>query len=372
MSESNIRELYVVLNDAYDILEQKNRHMMGLNSGFSNGGNSVSSGGSGGSECVGSYPVSGYTRSDGTEVSSYIRTCGAAHAGQSDSNSSNNANNENDWDYVNTEDLDEYLDKELLNDYYKYRTPVLEGKVEQNRYIHPDATPEIYNNDKLTVEEILQKTLAQSSIENNNFYSKDYYKIALDLSDNRENIKNDEKITFYKAYNLPKYIDKNIVYKKIAKSSNLNMNNPADMKKIKNTMIVVPKANSPLVREIKVAKITKNMVLEHINDLLNKNVSINTTATYNETKNLFATINKAEINNLHRNNDGSIEFVLVDYYDFEHLDMNRTDEPLAKVFKRINNNALKQQNANVLEPYLLYIPIKLSKEELDKILGNVH
>ncbi len=32
------------------------------------------------SACVGSYPVSGYTRSDGTEVSSYVRTCGAKHA----------------------------------------------------------------------------------------------------------------------------------------------------------------------------------------------------------------------------------------------------------------------------------------------------
>lgn len=31
--------------------------------------------------CVGSYPVSGYTRSDGTEVKGYTRTCGAKHAG---------------------------------------------------------------------------------------------------------------------------------------------------------------------------------------------------------------------------------------------------------------------------------------------------
>ena len=29
--------------------------------------------------CVGSYPVSGYTRSDGTEVSGYTRSCGAKH-----------------------------------------------------------------------------------------------------------------------------------------------------------------------------------------------------------------------------------------------------------------------------------------------------
>jgi len=31
------------------------------------------------SNCVGSYPVSGYTRSDGTKVSSYTRSCGAKH-----------------------------------------------------------------------------------------------------------------------------------------------------------------------------------------------------------------------------------------------------------------------------------------------------
>ena len=34
-------------------------------------------------ECVGTYPVSGYTRADGTEVSGYTRSCGAAHNGKS-------------------------------------------------------------------------------------------------------------------------------------------------------------------------------------------------------------------------------------------------------------------------------------------------
>lgn len=32
-----------------------------------------------GSQCVGSYTVSGYTRSDGTKVGDYVRTCGAKH-----------------------------------------------------------------------------------------------------------------------------------------------------------------------------------------------------------------------------------------------------------------------------------------------------
>lgn len=34
------------------------------------------------SNCAGTYPVSGYVRKDGTEVSSYTRTCGAKHQGK--------------------------------------------------------------------------------------------------------------------------------------------------------------------------------------------------------------------------------------------------------------------------------------------------
>ena len=33
--------------------------------------------------CAGTYPVRGYKRSDGTEVSAYMRTCGAKHVGDS-------------------------------------------------------------------------------------------------------------------------------------------------------------------------------------------------------------------------------------------------------------------------------------------------
>ena len=34
------------------------------------------------SNCAGTYPVSGYVRKDGAEVSSYMRTCGAKHQGK--------------------------------------------------------------------------------------------------------------------------------------------------------------------------------------------------------------------------------------------------------------------------------------------------
>lgn len=42
------------------------------------------------SQCVGSYPVSGYTRADGTKVSDYVRTCGAAHNGNNPNKMSSN------------------------------------------------------------------------------------------------------------------------------------------------------------------------------------------------------------------------------------------------------------------------------------------
>ena len=51
-----------------------------LNTMFSSRNNSNQNN-SNSSECAGTYPVSGYTRSNGVEVSDYMRTCGAAHAG---------------------------------------------------------------------------------------------------------------------------------------------------------------------------------------------------------------------------------------------------------------------------------------------------
>ena len=160
MYEESLNDLITILSDTIDSLPIGDNiagYSAGLGGGISNGG--------GGAECVGSYPVSGYTRSDGTEVSGYIRTCGAAHAGSSSetkSNNQQNTNSENDWDSVNPDDLDDVLDRELLEDYYNNRTPLLEGKVEQIRYVQPKVATEIYSRDELTVEENLQKTLTEN------------------------------------------------------------------------------------------------------------------------------------------------------------------------------------------------------------------
>ena len=54
------------------------KKLNGISNGVNDKGKSSSQKG-----CVGSYQVSGYTRSDGTDVKSYTRTCGAKHTGMS-------------------------------------------------------------------------------------------------------------------------------------------------------------------------------------------------------------------------------------------------------------------------------------------------
>ena len=50
---------------------------------------------------------------------------------------------------------------------------------------------------------------------------------------------------------------------------------------------------------------------------------------------LYGTLKKADIENLHKNKDGSIEFTVVDYYDFEYLNMQSTDKLKIKAANHI-------------------------------------
>lgn len=364
MYEESLNDLITILSDTIDSLPIGDNiagYSAGLGGGTSNGGS--------GSECVGSYPVSGYTRSDGTEVSGYIRTCGAAYAGSSSEGKNNNQQNtdtENDWDYVNPDDLDDVLDRELLEDYYNNRTPLLEGKVEQIRYVQPKAATEIYSRDELTVEENLQKTLTENLPTDAFVIAQDYYTISFDLANNPDAVKDNARNRFYKVENLPDFVNKQIVYDKIEKSLNVDLE---DSGVIKNTMVVIPRENSPIVKKLKNAKETKRLIRKYAEELSDENTSIRTSVIYTEGLfDLYGTLKKADIENLHKNKDGSIEFTVVDYYDFEYLNMQSTDKLKIKAANHINNNAFYQQAAKKLKPYVIYIPVKIPKEEADEIL----
>ena len=79
-------------------------------------------------------------------------------------------------------------------------------------------------------------------------------------------------------------------------------------------------------------------------------------------------LHRADIYDMKKEDDGSISFVISDLFDFDYLYENENDDWKEKGIKYINNNAYRQQKANKLEPYILYIPIKFTKQELEEVL----
>lgn len=223
----------------------------------------------GGSECVGSYPVSGYTRAEGTEVDSYVRTYGAAHAGAADNSPQDkkslnyNSNpEENDWDSVNTDELDEYIETEMIEEYHKnkslYTGYIAKSQLAEEINNKLKEVSQTYRNyDRLTTDEKLQKFVTKNLGFPNYIPMQDYYKISLDLVDQPEKLKNNSRNHFYKLTNLPSNINKNDIYEKVASSLKLDTSRLENKKIIENTTVVIPQPDSPLVQMVKQSKVTK-------------------------------------------------------------------------------------------------------------------
>ena len=69
-----------------------------------------------------------------------------------------------------------------------------------------------------------------------------------------------------------------------------------------------------------------------------------------------------------KEDDGSISFVISDLFDFDYWYENENDDLKEKAIKYVNNNAYRQQKASKLEPYILYVPVKFTPEEVREIL----
>ena len=79
---------------------------------------------------------------------------------------------------------------------------------------------------------------------------------------------------------------------------------------------------------------------------------------------LFGVLHNVDIYDLKQDADDSITLIISDYFDFEHWNINKKDNLFNIGIKYVNNNANNQQNRGRLEPYILYIPIRFSQEEL--------
>ena len=334
---------------------------------------------SGNNGCVGSYPVEGYTRKDGTKVDGYVRTCGAAHKGDSTDNSTNDSTNNNSEenysnDYPENDSI--VLQGQVEENHYldDNNSIVLEGQVEENNYIDKN------NLNRLGVDVDIQKVLTQTDVFNKNLPLKDYYKIALDLAEHPEKVVSNERNKVFKVKNLPNTINKKVVLDKISRGLNLDLNNPEDMKKAEEVTVVVPTENSKLIKVIKRSDKIKDLIKNEYQDIINDKLkdkyldgglefespSSKTNPIHDKTT-LFGVIHNADIYDIRQNED-SISLVISDFYDFDYLKINKNDNPLTKGIKIINNKAYEQQKAGKLKPYVLYIPIELMFEELKELI----
>lgn len=202
---------------------------------------------------------------------------------------------------------------------------------------------------------------------------KEYYEHALKLADG------EEPTEFMKEQNDFRKLDeisdpelKQIYIEKAAKMYGLDVNDPATYDAIKNTDIVMPKENSQLYSQIKNSEAFQKWVAENYENIKNQ-TNTNTSTAFpaaaldKDKRALFATIHNTDLKNSKINDDGSFSTILSDAYDFDPI-----NEPqngfFNKQLQKVNNDAFEQQELGELQRYLLSTQIKLSKEELEKIL----
>lgn len=357
-------------------------------------------------ECVGTYPVSGYTRADGTEVSGYTRSCGAAHNGKSKPEKAEPieepdyfAENEG-YDVLEgrvekNEDVENEPQKE--NNTGSQKPSVNTSKPSPNKQINntkkenelqytSEVFGEISNVDNLELDRIerWQKQVAQNKYGNILVPLKDYYKISLDLADKPDNVKSNERYQVYKVSDLPADFDKNVVYQKIARGMNIDFSSEGRKNLFKDVRVVIPRDNSKLVELIKksdemkaILKRENDNILDgkYKNEYLPGGVEFKKPAgidlgdeQWRDKATLFGVIHNADIYNIRKSNDGSINLTISDFYDFENWKINDSDSNSNKFTKFLNNNADAQQRAGKLTPYVLYIPVKFTQKELEELM----
>ena len=357
-------------------------------------------------ECVGTYPVSGYTRADGTEVSGYTRSCGAAHNGKSKPEKAEPieepdyfAENEG-YDVLEgrvekNEDVENEPQKE--NNTESQKPSVNTSKSSPNNQINntkkendlqytSKEVGKISKTNHLELDwiERLQKQVAQNKYGNVLIPLKDYYKISLDLADKPDDVKSNERYQVYKESDLPPDFDKNVVYQKIARGMNIDLSSEGRKNLFKDVRVVIPRDNSKLVELIKKSDEMKAILKRENDNILDgkyKNKYLPggvefkmppgrnlNNEQWRDQATLFGVIHNADIYNIRENSDGSINLTISDFYDFENWKINDKESFFNWVIKNINNNADAQQKAGELVPYVLYIPIKFTQKELEKLM----
>lgn len=357
-------------------------------------GNSNTQYSTGKSDCVGTYPVSGYTRADGVVVDDYMRTCGAAHISKQPENAARKDSEhdaENDWNNVSLDDIDELLYKNLVQENYNAQSQLLiKGQIEKSnvgeevRNFFKDNFKQYQNYEYLTMDEILQKMLAKFPKGDEFLPIKDYYKISLNLADNPDKVLSNDRYSVYKLDNLPFWVDEKLVYDKLARGMKVDLSKVENEAAVKNIRVVIPKNNSKIKKLIKDSEEIKQL-LKHEDKNIEKGMYENkyfkngiefkcpidqdiNSKVWRDKATLFGVLHNVDVFGLKQYPDGTVTFTITDFYDFENWSLKENDSVTLKFIKYINNNAYRQQKYGKLVPYVIYIPIEFSLSEIYDIL----
>ena len=89
---------------------------------------------------------------------------------------------------------------------------------------------------------------------------------------------------------------------------------------------------------------------------------------FNNKATLFGVIHNADIYDISITQDGNVHFVITDFYDYDNWKFDEQDSIRSRYVKILNNSAYIQQKADQLMPYVLYIPIKIMRDEYKNII----
>ena len=259
-------------------------------------------------QCAGTYSVSGYIRNDGTEVSGYMRTCGAKHTG-------------------NTEPLQDGVSMDVPFDEIEDKSTklnlqhLLTGKIQSY------------------IQWILAKQLPLPPV-----FCK-YYRLSL----NYDNQKLHDKNNVYTTFNKIGDINMCLFLKEKLKDNNINASTP----------VVIVQFESPLYRDLLKSEYFHNVVNNNLYKIANKSVNKrNFSLSFDSLKqdlNLTLVLGKCDVYNLHYNDYfESVTGTIVDYYDYSWVKNNSNFSKA--LINAINNNAKMQQDKGQLTNYIIIIP----------------
>ena len=158
------------------------------------------------------------------------------------------------------------------------------------------------------------------------------------------------------------------------------------MEKVKNIRVVIPNTNSKLVELIKNSNELKKFLRSEYKNI-GKGSSKNNyfkrgiefkmpsaenivTKQWRDKATLFGVIHNADVYDTTSENNGTISLIISDLYDYDNWWGSKDDTLKNLIIKFLNNNAYWQQEAGKLMPYILYIPIEYTIEDILRLFAN--